>query len=78
MKLAHLSTAVNEIQSNRYWMCVPCIHRLKVIQVSLEAMAAMHTMSRESGSLDVSFDPFQPCFKSLTRATENVSKDIFK
>lgn len=48
MKLVHLSTAVSEIQSSKYWMRVPCNHRLKVIQVSLEAMAAMHTIGRES------------------------------
>lgn len=78
MKLVHLSTAVSEIQSSKYWMRVPCNHRLKVIQVSLEAMAAMHTIGRESDSLGIAFDPFQPCFKSFTRAMENVSKDAFK
>lgn len=74
MKLVHLSTAVNEIQYNKYWMSIPRSHRWEVIQVSLEAMAAMYTMSRESGLLGGAFDPFQLCFKTLTRVMENVSK----
>lgn len=78
MNPGHLSTAVNEIQSNKYWMCVPHSYRLKVIQASSEAMAAMHTILRENNSLGVPFDPFQLCFKSFARAMENVSKDTFK
>lgn len=78
MKLVHVSTAVNEIQPNKYWMHVPYSHTLEVIHVSWDAKAAMHTMRRESDSLGIPFDPLQFCLETFTRVMENVSKDTFK